>query len=130
MPQMIIVPAYAAIFALLFILLSARTIMARRSAKVALGTGNDKRLERAARVHSNFAEYVPFTLLLISFAEQRGTNQLIINLICAMFLFGRMLHAWGVSQEQENFRYRVAGMMLTFATIGISAAAIIFSYVI
>ena len=89
-----------------------------------------KRLERAARVHSNFAEYVPFTLLLISFAEQRGTNQLIINLICAMFLFGRMLHAWGVSQEQENFRYRVAAMMLTFATIGISAAAIIFSYVI
>ena len=125
---MIIVPAYAGVFGLLFIVLSARTIMARRSAKVAIGTGRNKQLERAVRVHANFAEYVPLTLLLISFAEQRGTHHLVINLLCAVFLIGRALHAWGVSQEHENFTYRVTGMMITFATIVVSSAAIGYSY--
>ena len=36
---MMIIPAYAAVFACLFLLLSIRTIRARRSAKVAIGTG-------------------------------------------------------------------------------------------
>ena len=126
---MIIVPAYAGVFGLLFIILSARTIMARRSAKVALGTGRNKALERAVRAHANFAEYVPLTLLLISFAEQRGTHHLVINLLCALFLAGRALHAWGVSQEPENFTYRVTGMMLTFGTLAVSALSIGYSYI-
>lgn len=126
---MIIVPAYAGVFGLLFIILSARTIMARRSAKVALGTGRNKALERAVRAHANFAEYVPITLLLISFAEQRGTHHLVINLLCVLFLAGRALHAWGVSQEPENFTYRVTGMMLTFGTLAVSALSIGYSYI-
>ena len=126
---MIIVPAYAGVFGLLFIILSARTIMARRSAKVAIGTGRNKQLERAVRVHANFAEYVPLTLLLISFAEQRGTHHLVINLLCVLFLAGRALHAWGVSQEPENFTYRVTGMMLTFGTLAVSALSIGYSYI-
>ena len=127
---MLIVPAYAVLFALLFIILSARTIRARRSAKVALGTGRNKELERAVRVHSNFAEYVPFTLLLISFAEQRGTQHIIVHVLCMAFLIGRLLHAWGVSQENENFRYRVTAMMMTFATIVMTSAFILSSYII
>lgn len=126
---MIIVPAYAGVFGLLFIILSVRTIMARRSAKVALGTGRNKALERAVRAHANFAEYVPLTLLLISFAEQRGTHHLVINLLCVLFLAGRALHAWGVSQEPENFTYRVTGMMLTFGTLAVSALSIGYSYI-
>jgi uncharacterized membrane protein YecN with MAPEG domain len=126
---MIIVPAYASLFALLFIILSARTIMARRFARVALGTGRNKALERTVRAHANFAEYVPFTLLLISFSEQRGTHYFMIHLLCVLFLTGRTLHAWGVSQEPENFRYRVTGMMLTFATLAVSALSIGYSYI-
>lgn len=126
---MMIVPAYASFFAFLFIILSARTIMARRSAKVALGTGRNKALERAVRAHANFAEYVPITLLLISFAEQRGTHHRVINLLCVLFLAGRALHAWGVSQEPENFTYRVTGMMLTFGTLAVSALSIGYSYI-
>jgi uncharacterized membrane protein YecN with MAPEG domain len=43
---MTIVPAYSALFALLFLVLSARTIQARRSAQIAIGTRGDKMLER------------------------------------------------------------------------------------
>ena len=127
---MIIVPAYAAIFAALFIFLSARTIRARRSAKVAIGSGGDKRLERASRVHANFAEYVPFGLLLIAFTEIRGMPSAIIHLLCLALLSGRLLHAWGVSKDTENFRFRIAGMMFTLNTIGAAALFILVSYFI
>lgn len=59
-----IVPSYAAALALLFILLSANVIRGRGQHKVALGSGGMPNLERRVRVHANFAEYVPFTLLL------------------------------------------------------------------
>lgn len=38
---------------------------------------------------------------------------------------GRLLHAWGVSQEQENFRYRTAGMALTFGVMLIACILIL-----
>jgi len=66
--------------------LSARTIRARRSAKVAIGTGGDKRLERASRVHANFAEHVPFGLLLIALTEIWGMPSVIIHLRCLALL--------------------------------------------
>jgi uncharacterized protein len=37
----------------------------RRRARVGLGTGSDTALERAVRVHGNFAEYVPLFLVLL-----------------------------------------------------------------
>lgn len=115
-------------FALLFVVLSIQTIKARRAAQIAIGTGNNKRLERATRVHANFAEYVPLTLLLISFAEQRGISQIMIHFLCLVFLLGRMLHAWSVSQTIENLKFRVVAMMLTFAAIILSALTISYSY--
>ena len=60
---MTVIPAYAALLALLFIALSIRTIRARRAHKVAIGTGGHAAVERAMRVHANFAEYVPLALL-------------------------------------------------------------------
>ena len=66
---MTILPVYAALLALLFVLLSIRTIRTRHSRKVALGHGDDPAMLRAMRVHANFAEYVPLALLLIYFVE-------------------------------------------------------------
>ena len=40
-----------------------------------------------------------------------------------------MSHAWGVSQEVENFKFRVTGMMLTLITTGITALAIAYTYI-
>ena len=64
-----IVPFYAAVLAFIYIALSVRVVQARRSAKVAIGTRGDPLLERKMRVHANFAEYVPFALLLATFVE-------------------------------------------------------------
>lgn len=118
-------PAYAALLSLMFVALSLRTIRLRRRHQIAVGDGGNAELRRAMRVHANFSEYAPFTLLLIFFVEHDGAGMLLVNALGCTLLAGRMLHAWGVSQDHENFRYRVSGMALTFGTI-ITAALTIF----
>ncbi len=112
-----VTPLYAALLGLLFILLSLRTIRLRRRYHVAIGDGRNTLLQRAMRVNANFAEYVPLTLLLIYFVELHDGPRLHVHALGIALLCGRLLHAWGVSQAQENLRYRSAGMMLTFSVM-------------
>ena len=119
---MTILPVYAALLALLFVLLSIRTIRTRHSRKVALGHGDDPAMLRAMRVHANFAEYVPLALLLIYFVEASSQSPWLVHLLGSALLLGRVCHAFGMSRTPEHFRYRIAGMGLTFAVILVSAA--------
>ena len=74
------------------------------------------------RVHSNFAEYVPFSLFLIFLVETRGGHPLLVHALCLLLLAGRLSHAFGVSRMNEIYGYRVCGMALTFTTLISSAA--------
>jgi uncharacterized protein len=105
--------------------LSAQVIRARRQAKAAIGTRGDVRLERKIRVHANFAEYVPFALLLLTFVEMQGGPAWLIHLICLAFLAGRSIHAYGVSQVDEDYRLRSTGMAITFAVIAVTALVLV-----
>ncbi|WP_425935599.1 MAPEG family protein [Aeromonas rivipollensis] len=127
---MTIVPIYAALLALLFVLLSVRTIRTRHSSKVALGHGDDPAMLRAMRVHANFAEYVPLALLLIYFVEASSQTPWLVHLLGATLLLARLCHAFGMSRTPENFRYRVVGMGLTFSVILVSAAHILITVLI
>ena len=115
-------PPYAAIFALLFVALSVRTLRLRRSLRIAIGDSGNERMLRAMRVHSNFAEYVPFSLFLIFLVETRGGHPLLVHALCLLLLAGRLSHAFGVSRMNEIYGYRVCGMALTFTTLISSAA--------
>lgn len=122
---MTILPVYAALLALLFVLLSIRTIRTRHSRKVALGHGDDPAMLRAMRVHANFAEYVPLALLLIYFVETGSHAPWLVHLLGSALLLGRLCHAFGMSRTPESFRYRVAGMGLTFTVILVSTVHIL-----
>ena len=114
---LMITAAYASFLTLLYVYLSIRIISIRRGKKISLGTGADKQLERAIRVHSNFSEYVPLSLLLILMLELQSVNYIIVIFLGLLLLVGRCIHAYGVSQQQEDFRLRVYGMILTFMTL-------------
>ena len=120
---MTVVPIYAALCGLLLILLSIRVIRQRRRYKVALGDAGKPEMQRAMRVQANFAEYAPLALLLLALAELQGLDPPILHGLGLLLLLSRLLHAFGVAREPENFRYRVAGMALTFATIGVASLA-------
>lgn len=117
---------YAALLALLFVGLSVRTLLLRRSLKIAIGDGGDKTMLRAIRVHSNFAEYVPFGLLLLYLAESQGAPSAAVHGVGLCLTIGRLAHAYGVSQENRPFQYRVRGMYMTFAAFVAPAGFLLF----
>lgn len=119
--MLVVVPFYAALLALLFVALSIRVIKTRRRERVAIGDGDNPRLRRIIGVHNNFAQYVPLTLLLLAFVELAAAPLLLVHILCLMLLIGRCIHAYGVSQASENFRFRALGMRLTFAAIVLAA---------
>jgi hypothetical protein len=112
---------YAALLAVLFLVLSARVIAWRSQHRVEFGHGEDAELLRRQRVHANFAEYVPFTLLMMALAESMAPPDLLVHVSGLLLVGGRVLHAYGVSQSPPVMRYRVYGMWLTFASLGLAA---------
>ncbi len=119
-----IVPFYAACLALMFVLISIRVISIRRRLGIPLGTRRNSELLRAARVQANFAEYVPLALILLAFVELESPAAFVHALAVALIV-GRLCHAYGVSREPEDYRYRVTGMSITFAVLVTSALLIL-----
>jgi uncharacterized membrane protein YecN with MAPEG domain len=122
------VQLYASLLGLFFVFLSIRTIGLRRKLKIALGDSGNKEMLRAIRVHSNFAEYVPLGLMMIYFSAIQGASQLFIHFVGICLLVGRLSHAYGVSHENEHFKFRVAGMIMTFTTYFLTSVYLLFSY--
>ena len=86
---------YASVLALIFVMLSVRTLLLRRKLKVGVGDGGDPGLIKAARAHGNFAEYTPICLILLYFLELTvgATNTVHFYGIC--LVLGRLVHAYG-----------------------------------
>ena len=120
-PNPQILPVYAALFALFFVVLSVRTLRLRRSLRIAIGDSGNETMLRAMRVHSNFAEYVPLCLFLILLVELRAAPAVLVHSLCVCLLVGRISHALGVSRINEDYRLRVFGMAMTFTTLVSSA---------
>jgi uncharacterized membrane protein YecN with MAPEG domain len=114
---MTITPLYAGLLTLLFVVLSIRVIGMRRAAGVGLGDGGNRVLLRRQRAHGNFAEYVPLALVLMALAELQHLPPWLLHAIGLLLLAGRAAHAYGLSQEPELTKGRVAGMALTFAAL-------------
>ena len=120
-----VVALYAGLLGLVFLYLSVRVIGNRRRAQIALGVAGDAGLERAARVQGNFAEYVPLILVLVWLVEGSGYPAWAVHGLGGALVAGRAIHAYGVSQAREDFRFRVTGMVLTFATLAGSAGLLL-----
>jgi uncharacterized protein len=124
-----ILPLYASLLAFLFVALSIRTLRLRRSLKIAIGDSGSPAMLRAMRVHSNFAEYVPLSLVLIFMVESQAAHPYLIHALGLSLLVGRASHAYGVSQSQENYAFRVFGMAMTLTTLVTCSVYLLASYV-
>ncbi len=87
----------------------------RRKFKIPLGYDKNIDLQRAIRAHSNFIEYVPFSLILSMFLYFH--NYLIFCCLSSFFLLlGRTLHHRGISNSKEietKYLFRMRGMKFT-----------------
>jgi uncharacterized membrane protein YecN with MAPEG domain len=123
-----IISLYASLLMFLYFVLSINTIRLRRKTKISIGHSENPEMLRAIRAHSNFAEYVPLNLFAIFLVEFQGATSVFVHFLGALTLIGRSLHAHGVLQNNENFKFRVTGMALTFTSLLCSACYLIFSF--
>ena len=116
---------YAGLAALLFVALSVRTLLLRRKLGIVIGDRGNEAMLRAMRVHANFAEYVPLSLLLLFLVEATGGSPLLVHSLGAAILAGRVSHAVGVSRIDEHHAFRVVGMALTLAPLVVASARLL-----
>lgn len=115
--MLIITSFIAAILTGIFIKLSFAVIGLRRKNKVGLGSGGHEDLERAIRAQGNFAEYVPFGLILLACLELNGAAWWLVAIPGVTLIIGRLIHVVGINTPPPDFRKRVLGMKLTFFTL-------------
>ena len=115
--MLLITAVIAAALTIIFVKLSFAVIGLRRKNKVGLGSGGIDDLERAIRAQGNFAEYVPFGIILIACLELNGAPWWLVALPGVTLIIGRLIHAAGINTPPPDFSKRVLGMMLTFGTL-------------
>ncbi len=86
---------YAAILAVMFVGLALAVVRQRFKLRVGLGDGQQPELIKAIRIHGNFAEYVPFLLVLMFIAEQQQAAVGQIHKLGVLSVVGRLLHMVG-----------------------------------
>ena len=68
---------------------------------------------------------MPLALILVVFIEMQGWSHWLVHSLCLLLLAGRLLHAYGVSQEPEDFRIRVTAMAITFTATLVAAVLLL-----
>ncbi len=120
---------YSSLLAILFFVLSVRVIALRGNpafAFMAQGKGDEELLHRAIRAHGNFAEYVPFMLIILYWLEMSGTSPAKLHVLGSAFLLGRIMHGVCMGFMRSNMPLRVGGTVLTLIPFISSAVALLF----
>ena len=115
--MLLITAIVASILTMIFIKLSFDVIALRRKNQVGLGSGGHDELERAIRAQGNFAEYVPFGIILIACLELNGAPWFLVALPGVTLIIGRLIHAKGIHMPPPDFGKRILGMKFTFSTL-------------
>ena len=115
--MLIVTSLVAAVLTAIFIKLSFEVISLRKKNRVGLGSGGHEDLERAIRAQGNFAEYVPFGIILMACLELNGSPWWLVAIPGVALIIGRLIHAVGINTPPPDFSKRVLGMKLTFATL-------------
>lgn len=123
---------YAAIAAVLLIILSVGVILGRVKARALIGDGGQEMLARRIRAQGNFVEYTPLFLIVMAMAEAEGLSNNALHAAGAVFMVGRFMHAYalGIAElgQVGPSICRQGGMLATFIALGGLAAYLLAQY--
>lgn len=117
---------YASLLAILLLVLAAYVVRTRIREKVPLGDASNKAMLRAVRVHANAVENIPIALVLMLLLELNGGNAVALHAYGEVLFVGRVMHAWGMVQQNTVNRWRQFGTALTWlVTLGLSVSLLV-----
>jgi uncharacterized membrane protein YecN with MAPEG domain len=109
----------AAVLGLIYFALSVWVVRQRWVANLSLGLPADPKspLFRIGRAHSNFAEYVPFLLLMMFFLESTGAAAGGLRAVGIVLVIGRIAHTLGILEHRAPNPARIVGVLLNFGLL-------------
>ena len=117
------IPAISALTAgvliIIQMLLALAVAAARRKNRQSLGDGGNPDVLRAMRRHGNFAENAAIFVAGFALLELIGGSPQTVGVLCAVFVAGRLSHAYGLSRSNTVNVFRVGGIV---ATVGVGLA--------
>lgn len=119
---------YAALLALFYVGLAGWVVAGRVTGEQLHGDGGDEGLMKRIRSHANFAEYVPFALLLIALLEAGGGGRGLVHGLLIVLLIARILHPIGMFagvNTPRQFACRGGGIVATFGVVIVAAIALL-----
>lgn len=120
---------FAGIFGLLIIILAYKVVDFRRTKKVGIGDNGDKAGLLAIRAHANAVEYIPMLIILMGLYEANGGLSMVLYIIGGLAVFGRIIHAFGLSKSAGVSAGRFYGTLITWLLIVALAGLNIFNYI-
>ncbi len=112
---------FASFIALWLLVLSAKVVDQRRSAKVGLGDGGNEGLTRRMRAMANFTEYTPFFLVMLVLAELQGTHFYWLAFLALLYFVSRLAHGYAMAFTENFPKGRFMGTLGTWVAIFLMA---------
>lgn len=118
---------YAALNALIMLVLSVLVVRARVTTETPIGDGGKPKMAAPLRAHANNIEYVPMGLILMwALASPINGTIWMIHGVGVPLTIGRVIHAFALSRSTGPSTLRVVGMVLTWIGYIVGIASIFF----
>jgi hypothetical protein len=121
---------YAGLLAILFAVLTVRVAKARFKYRVGLGDGGVPDLTQRIRIHGNFAEHVPFALLLIFLVDYSQYSPIVVHVLGIALVAARILHVIGLTGTPYASKGRFTGTVLTLLVDVVCAVLLIWKFLV
>ena len=119
---------YAGIQALIAFVLVFPIGRARGRLGVSLGDGNSPELSVLVRRHGNWAEHVPFALLLFALLELNGGSAVLLHGLGIALTLARVVHPLGLRADRVSTPQRILGAALTGVVTIVAGIALILKF--
>jgi uncharacterized membrane protein YecN with MAPEG domain len=118
---------YAALNALIMLVLSVLVVRARVTTATPMGDGGKPEMAGPLRAHGNNSEYVPMAMILMwALASPLGGTIWMIHGVGLPLTLGRLIHAFAITRSTGPSSLRVAGMVLTWIAYIVGIASILY----
>jgi len=124
---------YAGILGLIYLGLCALVIKMRFKHEAGIGDKNIEEMQRAVRVHGNFAEYVPLIVIMMAVTESTlpySWSPFLLHGLGIAMVIARVAHAYGLSKSIGTSPGRFLGTIATFVVLMILSIALITQFLI
>lgn len=121
---------YAALAAILVLVLALRVSAIRHGKRVGVGDGGDHDIVRRVRAHANAIENLPLALVLLLVLELNQTQALWLHVFGCVLILGRVLHAIAMSVNSGASTGRFLGSLLTWLAMFAMAVLLLWQWMV